>query len=350
MRSPWARLLFYAGLVAGCDDSQPQLLLDAVAPAQAYRDRDVQLTLVGSNFIPATVLDPGSGQRTAMPDGFHARVGMGPSLWSELTGIERLSNQLMTAWLTKESALPLPVGSLNVELTDPRGSKALLLNAFQELGHDLTAPSLSFTTPSPDTPFGAGTTLSAAFHARVAPSEALTILRWEYRENGVPSRQGDCALPSDVAAEADCSFEVTIGADLPPATIIEIVAYASDTAGDAAQPASLSRSFALKAPPSITLVSPTSGSTAGGTDIVIKGSGFLPGSQAWLDNQLIIPNGGTVVDDQTISGYAPARQPAGLVKLTVHSPVGEISKNPAFVYQTPPDAGVTDARTSVVLP
>jgi hypothetical protein len=304
---------------------------------------DVQLTLEGSGFVPATVLDPSSGRRTVTLEGFHARIGIGtPTI--ELTRLAWLSTERITALLTKESALALPVGPLNVELLDPRGSTALLLNAFEELGHDDVAPTLTFTAPAPDTPFAASMPLHGSFHASDAPSGVLSALSWEYWEPPNTLIASDtCDAPGDVA-EADCSFQVTISAKLQAGARIDIVAYARDAAGDAPNSTQLTRSFWLKAKPTISSVSPSNGGTAGGTDVLIKGTGFLPGSQASLGDVLIFPNGGTVVDESTISGYAPAHA-AAWVSLKVHGPVGDVVKPLAFQYQnrSTVDAGVADS-------
>jgi hypothetical protein len=80
---------------------------------------------------------------------------------------------------------------------------------------------------------------------------------------------------------------------------------------------------------------PRAGGTAGGTDVVIQGSGFLPGTRVYFGNSLLIPNGGLVVDPQTISGYAPAH-PAGSASVTVQSPLGLATWSKSFEYQSPP--------------
>ena len=82
-------------------------------------------------------------------------------------------------------------------------------------------------------------------------------------------------------------------------------------------------------------ISPDRGGTAGGTDILIRGTGFLPGSQATIDGELLFPNGGIVVDANTISGHTPAH-PAGRAQVAVKSRRGTGNRTIEFTYSPPP--------------
>jgi len=72
-------------------------------------------------------------------------------------------------------------------------------------------------------------------------------------------------------------------------------------------------SCALHAAPVVTSVSPSSGSTAGGTLVTIKGSGFLPATTVNFDTTPVVP---TVIDDSTITVTTPAYIPSA-VNITV---------------------------------
>ena len=329
MRFPWARLSLCTVLLAGCSDLQPQPVVTAVEPAQAYSDGDVHLTLVGSGFVPVTQLDPGSGRRIAMSDGFQVRVGTG-ALWTELTNLQWQSTEQIEVLLPSTSAQGLTPGYLDVQLTDPRGGISGLSNAFHELGHDNSAPSISFVSPAADTPLAAGMPLRGSFHATDALPGTLSELDWGYYENGIEITSSTCLIPIDVS-EADCSFAATISADLAEGTSVGITANAID---EAHNPGSGTLTFMLLARPSVDRISPPSGGTAGGTDVIIKGSGFLPGSWATLDGALLVPDGGIVVDSNTLSGYVPAHE-AGGAALVVHTPIGA-TPSVMFTYLPPP--------------
>ena len=72
----------------------------------------------------------------------------------------------------------------------------------------------------------------------------------------------------------------------------------------------------------------------GGTDVVITGSGFLPNSSATMDGVLLIPNGGSYVDEHILSGHVPPHQ-EGRGVLTVHTPLGD-PQGVLFQYLPPP--------------
>lgn len=329
MRFPWACLCLNAVLLAGCDDLQPQPTISAVEPDQAYSDQDVSITLVGDGFVPATLLDPGSGRRIAITDGFQVRVGNGAG-WAELTGLAWQSPSRIAGLLSGTLAQDLATGWLDVELTDPRGGKAVHANIFHELGHDDSAPNVTFLSPATNTPIAPGMLLRGTFHAADVPPGTLSALGWTYSENQ-PVVASPCLAPLN-GSEADCSFEVTVSAKLNLATQVFFTATAIDTAGNSGE---ATLTFALHATPAIQSISPATGGTAGGTDVVIKGSGFLAGSWAAVDDVPLFPAGGIVVDESTLSGYVPAHD-AGQGTLVVHTPIGDATWPAGFNYLSPP--------------
>ena len=80
--------------------------------------------------------------------------------------------------------------------------------------------------------------------------------------------------------------------------------------------------FTVRARPTVQAISPSTGGTAGGTDVVITGSGFLPGSQAILEGVPLFPDGGIVIDEQTLSAHVPAHK-EGSAAITVRTPLGD---------------------------
>jgi hypothetical protein len=116
--------------------------------------------------------------------------------------------------------------------------------------------------------------------------------------------------------------------------VVRIVAEATDTA---LHPnlAQLPLDIRLHDKPSLSSISPSRGGTAGGTDILVFGSGFLAGSQALIDGEPLFPEGGIVVDENTISGHTPAHA-AGTGLLTVRTPLGQVDATRPFTYLSPP--------------
>ena len=331
MRFRWATLTLCASQLWGCENPQPTLV--GVTPEHAYNDGNVRLTLVGSGFVPAAILDPGSGRRIAVIDGFHARIGKG-STWAELTALDWQSTGQLAATFTSASAALLPPGDLDVEIEDPRGQETTLTNAFYELGPDLEPPTVEFTSPSVDTPVGAGTVLQGRFHALDALPGSLSSLGWTYFEADVVLARSNCqlALPTD---EADCTFTITTSKNLRGGEEIRIVAEAFDASATHNRGAA-ARSFTVLAQPLVQTISPPSGGTAGGTDVVITGTGFLPGSQVFVDGALLFPDGGIVLDGQTqISGHVPAHE-EGKASITVRTPIGDAAGPPVYFQYLPP--------------
>ena len=331
MRFRWTTLTLCASQLWGCENPQPALV--GVTPSQGYSDSDVRLTLVGSSFLPATILDPESGRRTAVIDGFHARIGKGAT-WAELTGLSWQSTGQLEATFPGASADLFAPGYLDVAIEDPRGQTTTLPNAFDELGADVTPPTVEFTSPSTDTPVGAGTVLRGSFHASDAPPGSLSGMAWSYTEAGVVISRATCllAVPAD---ESDCTFAVTVSKSLRGGEEVRLVAEAFDAPvarnrGEAVLP------FTVLAQPLAQTISPASGGTAGGTDVVISGVGFLPGSQVFVDGALLFPDGGIVLDGQTqISGHVPAHE-EGVAKVVVRTPIGDAAGDLAFKYLPPP--------------
>jgi hypothetical protein len=328
MRLLRALLLLTVGLALGCGNPQPRLI--AVEPAWAGSDSDVRLTLLGHDFIPATLLDPLSGRRVAQSDGFEARIGKAGQ-WESLIRLDWLSPVALAASLPSASAQRLPAGPLDVEVTDPRGRTSRLADGFQELGPDRAGPRLALTGPPPDTLVAAGMILRGGFQASDSPPGTLADLGWSHAENGRTVDSARCPVPAG-AEHARCTFQLTLGKTLVAGDVVRIVVDAADSSANRSE---TSLSFVARDRPILFAVSPSSGGTAGGTDIVISGAGFVAGSQAMLDDEPLFPNGGIVVNEHAMSGHAPAHA-AGPALLVVHTPLGQAIGTATFTYLSPP--------------
>jgi hypothetical protein len=180
-----------------------------------------------------------------------------------------------------------------------------------------------------------------SFHASDPPLGTIAALSWTYLEAGVAKSSGTCPVPLG-AAEADCAFVFKVGA-LPANEPVQLVASAVDGSltGNRADE---TMGFMVYARPTFATMSPTTGGTSGGTDIVITGSGFLPGSQALINDVPLFPNGGVVTSDgRVISARVPAHT-EGSVVIVVSTPIGDAIHDPTLVgsptlvfdYQAPP--------------
>lgn len=325
MRFRWVWLQLSAGLALGCGEPQPSI--ESVVPIAAGSDRDVRLTILGRDFVPATILDPVSGRRIATSEGFAARIGM-EDRWVHLSKLDWLSSGALAGTLPANSA---ETGWLDVEVTDPRGRVDRLEKGFHELGRDTEGPTLSFLGPAADTLFAAGMLLRGSFRATDAPPGTLEALRWTAYANGSELTAAECRI-SPKARQADCGFQLVISDNLRGDDEVSIVAEAEDDSGNASQ---LTLPFSLRDKPKVSSIFPKTGGTAGGTDVVIRGTGFLPGSTALLGDQPLLPDGGIRIDDTSISGYTPPHA-EGSPSVVVHTPIGDASGLVVFRYEAPP--------------
>jgi hypothetical protein len=325
MRLCWAYFLLCAGQIVGCANPQPTLT--RVDPAQADSESDVWLTVEGDRFVPSATVDPVSGARSSSMDGFHLRIGAGGS-WGELENLAWLDVGHLKAELSREVGLGLPAGvPLDVELIDPRGQRATLGAGFTELGPDSTPPTLVFTSPSPRTPVIAGMDLGGTIVATDAHD--VISLSWTYSEGGAARISNKCvpALP--------CPFEAKVSKTLKPGDVIRIDADATD--GSAQHNLGHAElAFTLLPLPLIAGMQPKRGGTAGGTDVVITGTGLLPGTRASVGGVDLFPNGGIVsADGSSLSGHMPAH-PAGNATVSLQTYGVPSAGSVVFEYADPP--------------
>jgi hypothetical protein len=332
-------LVVLAASLVGCAGNEPKPRIDAVEPAQAYTDGDVRLTLTGAGFLPSFRLDPVSGERVATMEGFSGRVSCG-STWETLTDFGWVSPTQISANLDIQDPDDLAVGPCDVEIADPRGHKAVLPAGFFAMGLYTFDPVLTIVSPTADDPYAPNTKIHANVTAVDPPPGHMTALTWTYTEPG-PSAESEGRRVTGIcpfgpgSGQIDCTFDVTISAGLIPGTIVSLDITASDNAVPPNQ-ARVDLSIKLSPRPSVSSVRPQTGGVAGGTNVVIVGSGFVPGSRAYFDNIPLIPDGGIVVDGQTITGYAPAHPAPGSVPVKVQSRLGVAWLASAFEYQPRP--------------
>jgi hypothetical protein len=332
-----AGLAVCTAALVGCTGNEPHPRIDSVAPAQAFTNRDLWLTLNGADFVPSFRIDPGSGARVATMDGFSGRIGSEPR-WKTLTDFGWIGLTQISAGLLADTADDLPPGPCDVEITDPRGHSAVLRGGFLNLGPELP-PVVTVAKPSIGLLYVPGGIIHAIVNAATPPPGHMTALTWKYTEpmasDGTLRDPVTAACPFlPGAASIDCVFDVTVSSNLTVGMTVNLDITAVNDAPSNNQTVD-SHSIGLTARPTVSSVQPQFGGVDGGTNVVIQGSGFVPESRVYFGNDLLIPNGGIILDQQTISGYAPAHI-AGSVPVTVTSRLGFASWNQEFDYQIPP--------------
>jgi hypothetical protein len=321
------RLLALACAVAcsiGCGADAPAPSIAAVSPARGYSDREIRLLIRGEGFLPRFVIDPGSGMRKGDVTRFSGRVGS-----VHLHGFDWLDMNQLSAWM----APGLPAGEHTLEVMDPRGKPGRLEKAFWSLGPDNDPPAVAFEKPAAGAPVAAGSTIDLAIAARDQDPGRLHSLGWEAWAGGGFLHGEECRLESD-PARARCDTRVTVPVWMAPGDSFQLRARAID-ASAARNAAEETLSFVVQPAPTAAAVRPARGGIVGGTDLVIEGSGFFSGTKVYLDDRLLLPDGGTIVDSTTIVGRAPAHV-EGPATVLIRTPIGDALLPNAFQYERPP--------------
>jgi hypothetical protein len=356
--TPRAVFAFCAAVLVGCAGSEPQPRIDAVEPAQAYTDRGIRLTLTGADFVPSFRIDPESGARMATMQRFSGRIGSEPS-WEALSDFGWIGPTQISVGLLKDDADDLPIGLWDVEITDPRGHSAMLRGGFLALGPQ-SPPVVTVTSPviGPISIYVPGANIHAMATATTPPPGHMTALTWTYSEpkaaDGTQRNPVTAACPSlPGAGSIDCVFDVTISSNLSSGMTVNLDIAAFNDGVSPYNQTVEHVPLGLSPRPTVSSVMPQVGGTAGGTNVLIQGSGFVPGTRVYFGTSLLIPDGGIVVRPEIISGYAPAHI-AGEVPVTVQSRLGFASWNSKFEYRLPPQissitpsSGAQDATTPV---
>jgi len=321
-----------------------------VSPQQGFTDRRLRLVLRGTGFVPSYRIDHQSGRRVGDTAGFWGQVGDGEGRVVALSDFGWRGTGELTAWLDPG----LPAGRYRVEVLDPRGQRAVLPDGFEALGTDLTAPTLRIVEPLPGRPIASGMSVPVRLAARDQPPGRLRDVRWRARLAGQTLSEGSCPLQPE-PAQVDCVFTVAVPLRAAEGETLLLTATATDDS-PAGAPVEAVMTLTLLPTPTVAIVSPTRGGVAGGTDLLIRGRGFLPGSRVLLGGLPLWPDGGIFVDGGTLSGRTPPLG-AGPATLQIVTPVGNAPELPnAFSYELPPlleaitpDEGDPDGGTPVAL-
>jgi hypothetical protein len=316
-----------AACVIGCGAGAPAPVIHSFTPARGYSDREIRVFIRGEGFLPAFQIDPSAGRRGDVR-GFTGRVGAGPA-GVALRDFDWIGVDELSAWMDPG----LPIGEHPVEISDPRGESARLLMGFVALGPDRDLPTVRFLQPAPTAPTAAGIPLRARLVAADREPGRLAELRWELRSAGAILSADECSLGPDPAA-VTCEFQASVPQGLGVGDPLELAALATDEAQNVTEETLF---FRLQARPVAVSITPARGGIAGGTDVVIRGSGFPPGSRVLVDGTPLDPRGdaGILVDGGTISGRMPPHV-EGSVSVMVRTSIGDAVLRDAFTFELPP--------------
>jgi hypothetical protein len=322
------RLPLVCALLCGCGAGAPTATISMVTPVRAYSDAPLRLTISGQGFVPAFQIDQGSGMRVGEAGRFWGQVGTGtqPVLLHDFDWVDK---NTLTAWMDPG----LPAGQHDLEITDPRGQLARKEQAFWSLGRDSSPPMVVFERPAPTTPVVGGVMLDVAISASDREPGTLRSLDWESLAGGTSIESHKCRFEAS-PDRARCDFQVVVPGWLAPGDQFVLRAVATDGAA-VPNRTEQSLTFTVQQPPLLNSINPIRGGVAGGTDLVIRGAGFFPGSKAYVGGVPILPDGGVVLDQQTMFGRTPPHT-EGPVSVVVRTPIGEAPLLGFFQYAQPP--------------
>jgi hypothetical protein len=322
------------GLLGGCQEQIPVPRLYTVTPQKVHSDRPLRVRLVGSELVPRYDLDISAGVRHADAARFSGFVGSGAD---EVP----LRDFVFVAPNTMDATLDpgLRAGVHDVVVIDPRGARATLAGGFTSLGLDTTPPTLVLVAPGPPAELAPGTPISA--RVSIDDDGSVRDFAWEARGPRAAVLRGSCpGLPAAAPGRVICDFAFVVPTALSPGDVFQLLLTATDDA-PVANRATLARTFLLQAPPRLISVAPARGSAAGGTDVIIRGVGFRPGTRVWFGDAALEPDGGVLLDEGTVVGRTPAHAPGASV-VRVFTPLGESPADGTFDFVAPPTVTVVD--------
>ena len=209
-------------------------------------------------------------------------------------------------------------GAVEVVVTNPGPFSATLTNGFTYLA----APP-SITTVSPNSGLSTGGTAVTITGTDFVSGATVTFGGTSASVTFVNSTQLDVTTPAHVVGAVDV---VVTNPDAQFDTSVNGYTYDSAPA------------------PSVTGVSPTSGSTAGGTSVTITGANFAAGATVKFDT--LAATGVTFVDSTTITATTPAHA-LGAVSVTVtNADTQSGTRASAYTYATPPAPTVSTISPS----
>ncbi len=309
MRTPGRASLGVASLSAGAlvlacaGSTEPAVAVTGVMPASAFNNAPVSIVIEGGPFRPAYDIDTSGGSSTPELGAFTAFLSLTGG------GADHVVPTSLTWLSTTELAAQLPDditrGMYDVEVRDPRGRLGALARGFSSLGPDSTPPAVAIVEP------GAGTIVNAQAEVPVAFTANdglgyLAQLRWSVSSADIQTQSGTCPLDPN-AQQATCRFLFVVPPPPQAAALpLNVVVEAEDTANNVGR---AQITLAVGVTPMATSVAPTLGPATGGTLVSVVGASFIVGTQVFVGDQLLQPNGGTVVNAGLVQGTTVAQEP-----------------------------------------
>jgi hypothetical protein len=306
---------------AGCAGNvEPQLTISAVSPPAAYSNSTVSLVIEGGPFRPIYDVDTHGGSEAIELGAFTA------FLTPSAGGSPLPADALM--WLsTSELAANIPPdiapGPYDVALRDPRGALAERPMGFVSLGLDLTPPTVKIDEPPPGSIVNAGAEVPVAFEADDGLG-TLDMMIWTVGSTDV-TFSGSCSHPPNVS-HATCRFVFVAPQPAQNGQALNVLVTATDSAGNPGQDQT---TLTIGVAPTPGPFAPFEGPAAGGTPFSVRGKNFIAGTEVLFGDALLVPGGGTVVNDTLIEGMTPPHDP-GTVPVTIRT--GAISVDAAGTF------------------
>jgi hypothetical protein len=326
MRSLAAASLGVASLLAAAcaGDTEPDVSLGSVAPAAAYNEEKVSIVIGGGPFRPVYDIDTGAGRASMELGSFTGFIAPREAFDDSLPFDELLwvnASQLL-------GGLPeqVPAGQYDVFVRDPRGHIARLAGGFTSLGPDGDAPTVTIIQPAEGTIVLGGAEVPVAALSSDGLGRLKTI-RWTAATGDTAPRSGVCSVPP-MTGESMCRFTVPTSEPVMPGQPLVISITATDWADNVGR---ATTTLALSQAPKVMRVSPLEGPAAGGTELVVTGSTFVPGTQLLVDGVVVplLTNG--LDDGQTLRGRTPPHEP-GFVTVSVRAGSAEVRAPSQFRY------------------
>lgn len=228
------------------------------------------------------------------------------------TGVTVISSTSITATTPAHVA-----GTFDVVVTNPDLKTGTLTNAFTFI--DPPAPHVSGISPSTGSTVG---------------GDSVTITGTGFNSGATVTIGGSAATSVTIVS----STSITATTPAHAAGAVDVVVTNTDT-----KSGTLTSGFTYQTPPNpaptVTGISPSSGTTTGGTSVTITGTGFLSGATVTFNGAAA--TGVTVVSSTSITATTPAHA-AGAVDVVVtntDSKFGTLTGG--FTYQTPPNPAPT---------
>jgi IPT/TIG domain len=283
-----ALLLSAAGCAGGAD--QPIGLLQ-MAPRAANNDIPLPALVYGSSFRPTYHFDTVSGNAGVDLSGFSAFLVANAPL---ATTVEvPLSAVTWEAETMLQAIVPagIAVGQYDLVVRDPRGQSSKLLQAFESLGPDRTPPVVTIVDPADDSVVGAQAQVVVVVQVNDGTGQVVS-LEVDVRTNTMPVLSHNCNAAAQAGTACVFSF-----AALPPTSspgVLFIDATAVDGGGNSGTAETVVEVVPAPLP---TGLSPTTGSSLGGTQVTVLGHNYLGGATNVMFDGLVA----AVVEQSTTS-------------------------------------------------